>query len=454
VNLASGETKKKSDLITTLSPGVGVHGAGGRVNLNLSYTAEQSIYKRESGRDDLHHSLTAAGAAELWQRQLFFDAQAAIFRQLISPTQGVSATPGVSAVNSADTMSFSAGPRFLHHIGPYVDTVSTITHSEVHSTPTNAANASGTLSATALGAANSDTTTNSANFAATSGREFTRLQWSLTTGASKTDRGRDQPGVDSKTVDTNYTYIINRKYALLAGLGWQQINDSTLAQPVRGITWSVGARLTPGPRTSFSLNYNDRDNSKFFSFNGSYLISSRTTFTASYGESLTFSQQQLASSLAFLGVAPDGTFIDTRTGLPFNPGNQDFALQTQTSRTTTFTATLIGTRGRNTFSAAFSHADQTTDATGMVQVTNNGTVTWSRQINHRLTGSLAFNYQTTDQTPVALSSNRLVGTVTFNYLLTPTATAALAASTSRLDSTDSAQNTSETSVTLTLRKTF
>ncbi len=454
VNLASGTAKKKSDLITTLSPGVGINGAGGRVNLNLNYGANLDIYKRESDRNDLHHTLTATGTAELWQRQLFLDANAAIFRQLINPAQGSSLTPGVGAVNSADTMSFSVGPRFLHHFGSYVDTVSTFTHSEVSSTPAQGANASGNLSTAALNAANNDTVTNSSSFSASSGRAFSTLQWSATLQSSKTDRGEFQPGIDSKSVDTTYTYNISRQYALLAGLGWQDIRDNTLSQQIHGLTWSVGGRLNPGPRTSFTLNFNDRDNSQFFSFNGSYLLSTRTAITVSYGETLTFSQQQVSNSLAFLGVAPDGSFVDIRTGLPFNPGNQDFALQSQTSRTKTFAATLSGTRGRNTFTGVFSHADQTTDATGAETITYNFSGTWSRPINRRLSGSVGITYQRTEQMVTTQTDNRFVGTLSLNYALTPTASAALAANTSRLDSTSAAAETTETSLTLSLRKTF
>ncbi len=459
VNLATGNTKQVSDFITTLTPGVGVSAQGGRVNLNLDYSADQTLYKRESGRDDLSHNLTASGTAELWKQQLFFDANAAIFRQVINPTLATSATPGVNAVNSADTTSFTGGPRFLHHFGPYVSTVSTITYSDVSSTPTNGATAAGNLSTAALTAANQSTKVLSETFQATSGRAFTQLQWSATAQESKTDRGADLPGIDSKTANTNYTYIISRKYALLAGLGWQHIRDNSLAQQIHGVTWSAGFRLTPGPRTSLSVNYNHRDNSQFFSFNGSYRLSSRTTFTTSYDQSLTFSQQQVANGLAFLGVAPDGTFIDTRTGLPFNPTTQNFALQNQTARTTTFTAGLQGTRGRNTFNVLFSHADQMTDATGADQVTNNASLTWTRQINRRTSGTLGFNYQITDQTQgVAtagpVTSNRLVGTASLAYQLTETATASLSLNTSRLDSSDPTLNTNETAVTVSLRKTF
>ncbi len=460
VNLATGDTKKKSDLITSLSPAVSVVGAGGRVNLNLNYVANLSLYKRESNRDDLSNNLTATGTAELWQRQLFFDANAAIFRHAINPALATSATPGVNAVNAADTASWQAGPRFLHHFGSYVDTVSTITHSEVSGKATSAANANGALSSAALGAANTSTRINATTFRATSGRAFTRVLWSATANDTRTGRGDELSGIKSKTINSNVTYVINRQYALLGGLGWQDVKDATLNQPPHGITWNVGVRLNPGPRTSFTVNYNHRDNSNFFSFSGAYRLSTRTTITTSYDEALTFTQQQIATSLAF--AVPDplnpGQFIDSRTGLPFSPGALDFAAQSQTSRTTTFRMGLNGSRGRNTFSAVFSHADRTTDQptgqTGTAQTTNNVSLTWTRQINHRLSGALTANFQTTDQQPNNENDRRLVGSVSLNYLLTPTATATLVANTSRLDSNVESRVTNETSISLALRKRF
>ncbi len=460
VTLATGNEEKKSDLITTLAPGVHVVGNGARLNLNLNYLAEVDIFKKLSSRDDLHHNLTATGTAELWQRQLFFDANAAIFRQLINPSDASSLTPGVGAVNAADTTSWQAGPRFLHHFGPYVDTVSTITHSEVHSAPTNGANASGTLAPASLTAANADTRVNATTFQASSGRAFTRVLWSATAQETKTGRGDELPGIDSKSVNGNVTYVINRQYALLGGLGWQDIEDSTLNNPPHGITWSVGLNLNPGPRTNFTVNYNHRDNSNFFSFNGAYRLSSRTSITVSYDEALTFSQQNTATALGFLQPDPlnPGTFIDVRTGLPASFGAQNFALQTQTSRTTTFTAALHGTRGRNGFTVLFSHADQTTDQataqTGNQQTTNNASLQWTRTINRRLSGTVAANYQTTDQQPGDVSDRRFVGSLSLSYLLTPTATASLIANTTRLDSSDPTRETSENSITLSLTKRF
>src|SRR5690606_31687847 len=118
------------------------------------------------------------------------------------------------------------------------------------------------------------------------------LLWGLTVLNSKTTNEGDEPTERERRIDTDYTYIINRHVSLLAGLGYEDIEDPTLGSQPKGVTWSAGFALQPSSRTSMRFTAGERNGGSNFDFEGSHILSARTSIQATYRESIETSQGQ------------------------------------------------------------------------------------------------------------------------------------------------------------------
>src|SRR5690606_18741573 len=54
------------------------------------------------------------------------------------------------------------------------------------------------------------------------------------------------------------SYQVFSNFALLAGTGWEEIDDPTLREEPDGLIWNVGFEYRPRPRSSFRLTYGRR----------------------------------------------------------------------------------------------------------------------------------------------------------------------------------------------------
>src|SRR5688572_25215237 len=73
VTLAPSD-RKQSDLITQITPGIRIDGAGARVKLNLDYRASRLLYANQSGSNSTQNFLNARGTVEAIEKWFFVDA--------------------------------------------------------------------------------------------------------------------------------------------------------------------------------------------------------------------------------------------------------------------------------------------------------------------------------------------------------------------------------------------
>jgi uncharacterized protein (PEP-CTERM system associated) len=382
--VAPDNAERNSELTTTLTPGVTVRGTGARVQAAADYGLNANFFKNGTQADSFRNELTSTGRAELWEQSIFVDAQASVSRQVVDSTAASSSSTTGRENNRATTIAYNVGPSFRHHFGTWLETESRIDYSQVD----------------VDNATVSNTRTLDERFTAHTGREFGRLQIGLEGVNSKTMREGNSPAIRRQTVDTGYSYALSRQVALLAGVGYEHIEDATLIDPPVGITWNVGAALTPDPQTSFRITGGERYAARNIDMDASYRLSSRTQFRASYRQLLLTTQQLIARDITRIGIDPNDPtqtqLIDLDTGLPFVPGNESFSLQSNTVRSDRFQAGVLATRGRNNYNLQGNVEKRKTEATGIQQFVVGTTLGFGRQLTPRTRGSVNANYSNID----------------------------------------------------------
>jgi uncharacterized protein (PEP-CTERM system associated) len=458
--LRNDSQDRNSELVTTVTPAISVRGTGGRANLAADYTYERLFHLRESERNGPRNSLNATGSAELWDKVFFMDGAAQISQQVANTLGPVSQSQANLGVNTVETRTWSLGPRFLHHLGTWAETISTIKHTELSTSQDSTIGTPTTATGSPIAG---KTTTNQTRFVMNSGRRFTQVLWSVTTDQTKTSR-EDLPHRKDTLGRVDLTYVVNRQMSLLAGVGWQWIDDESVTNEPKGPIWSIGTEYRPGRRTTLRFNYNHQYDNEFFTYSGVYNISPRTSFHFDHTDSVQTSSQPIQDNLAFIGIGPGGELIDLRTGAPYNPALNPTGLQDETIRFKVWTAGFNSQSGRNNYGLHFARNISTTERTGQ-EVTQNAIVaTFSRQLSRRTTGRLSANYRISESTegttPTAATaatqgaSTNLLISGGLAYTLTPEMSLDFTVNMNRFSIENSDNDVRENAASITLRRTF
>lgn len=455
-NLDANDADPNSDFLTRVAPGISISGQGGRASLNLSYDLSQTFSHLGTQDTETNNNLAATGQIEIWKRVVFIDASAAI-SQAITSTQGASSNSVAGEnVNRTETRTATISPYFLHHFGTWVETESRMTLSGV------------TTEDTVV----EDVFTQSQQVRINSGRRFQTFTWSFDTLNSKTQNSGDEPSSRQRRADFNGSYIVNSKVSLLGGVGLEDIEDTDLDSQPSGLTWNAGFALRPSSRTSARLTYGKRDGTDSFDFEGSHQLSTRTSITASYSESIETSQQQTIGDLSFLvpitpaaaaalGFPPGTTLVDLRTGAPLTTAqgldiqNGAFGLEEDTFRQKSFRLNLSGSRRRNTFNGGLFWEEREFEFTDRVESAYGGNFGMSRTLSQRLNGNFSFAYTHTDNGDlVERSEDEISGSTGLSYQVRNDIRANLTYSLTFRKVNNSPEDLMENAVTLGLTKTF
>ena len=216
------------------------------------------------------------------------------------------------------------------------------------------------------------------------------------------------------------------------------------------------------PRTTLQFAYNSQFDSKFFTYSGAYNVSSRTSLSFSHTENVQTTSQILAQNLAFITLSSDGTLVDSRTGLAFNPALNPPGLQTETVHQKTWIANFSSTLGRNRYNAALNRTESTVERTGQVTTSSGVALTYGRSLTHRLNGTVSVNYQIADTSnaPATVapgtqsSTTNLLVSGNLAYSLARNTSLNLNVHTSNFDAGDPTRNTHEKAASITLSRTF
>ena len=371
-NVELDNAAKESDWITTVTPSVSISGQGARLQASIFYSAAYLYFARsDTQRDDLRHNLSANLSTELINDYLFVDAGAGISQEFLDRRAAISGSDANITENRATVQNYRISPYAVYHFEDFANAVLRYQFSHQRSSDDRQINNTG-VSFT-------DSTEHVASFTLSSGRRFNRLGWDLTTVYSHEDRSTLFENNESYSAPLGLSYRVSRYLTLLASGGYQDNSGSGDLANRTGETWDVGFILTPGPRSSVSVRYGRQYEDDSFSVNASYRFSPQTALTVTYRDILTTSQGSLRDRVLASNdqVGESVRFI---------------TLNDAVTREKRWQAVLTGERGRNSFSISAFHEKVLADATANQEKAWGGSVSWSRQINRRLTSAVSANY--------------------------------------------------------------
>jgi uncharacterized protein (PEP-CTERM system associated) len=369
--------QEKSDFVTTISPGASVRGSGRRLQLNFDYDPEQVFFLKNSDENELRQRFRGLTSAELLEQLLFFEASGSVNQQFTNNTGAIGGTTLTTSNNLSTVQTYSLGPVLRNHLGTFADTELRYTFSAV----------------TVEGDNVSDTTTNALSFLMRSGRDFSTIGWTFTANASEAERSGgintfDGTKTERQLAKLDTQYALNSALSLLAGAGYEKIEDPTLNEQPDGEIWDVGFQYRPNSVSSARFTAGQRFDGANYNLDVDYRPSPSTRFRAGYVQQINTSQGLAVQNLNSLGVSRGGVLIDQQTGRPFLPGDPRFGLNDAAFRQDRFTAGFETSSLRNQYTIDIFDEKRDFDS----QVANN---THSRGINlgfnRSLTPLLSFN---------------------------------------------------------------
>lgn len=382
VNSSSGSSgsgaKKESDLITRLTGGVILSGTGRRAQVNLNYSLTQELHADHSELDGLSQQAAATGTAEIIKDSIFVDGRGSISRVPIDRGGQVSATGRNTGSNQQDYYLYSISPYWRHRYAGFAESELRLTRSQSFtSTPSSSGSGTGTTGRA------SDTESHSASALLSSGSDFTRFLWRLS--GSATESKRDRGTLTSLNADATTQYNLNEDFGLLGTVGIDDVDDPGLTRDVSGPYALGGFVWTPSDRTRLRFQAGWRYDDISFSGDARWDITARTSFNASYSESVGLAIDQLLGALGETQIDPRGRFVDRLTGQAFTGrGIGGLPLTDNLTLTKRFQAGIATTWTRDSINLGYAHIEQDT-----ITGDNPGTVTGP---GLRKEDSLFFNF--------------------------------------------------------------
>lgn len=449
----------ESDFVFTARPGLQLRGNGGRLKVNLNASASAEHYASTDGLDGYTPQLTGTANAELWENHLFLDASTSYRRSTLSRNGAVSTTDRNLGSNQSDVFTIGLSPSLIFNFARWAQSE---TRFNATQTMYDVLNQNDDPAA----GSTSDSTTYGVSQTIQSGSKFQKFGWSLKASQTrnKRDSGTSNSGAGNTFKSTNaeasVQYAIYRWLTPNFRAGIDRFSDNSLNSGGnrQGKYWLVGVDLRPGPRSSLSFGVGRRFDDVTYNGSFSYRISSALNVSGNYSESVTTQQQLESDPFQFVGTDQFGNLIDTRTGLPLQPGDPGFdqSFTDVVFRSRNFRMGLSGSRLRNTYSLSWfvSKRDTNGSATPRNATTAGFSGSFSRQLWPDLRVSINGSYSDTSDNSAPDSRRYQIGS-SLNYTLSESLSTGL--SVQHLNRhTDGPGDTTltENSVVLTVRKTF
>lgn len=375
------DNQKEAGLTPTATYTIAGTGQSGRA---LFATDSRITFRGQTDQwdADIDQRITALGRLEIVRDRLFLDGLVTSFQDLVNANSSVSANPnsGRNSTNSVST--FAISPVYQEKLGTWADTQLAYQHSEIL--------ASGN---------NDDASLDSLRFAAVSGARFSVWKPTFATGWVDYRERLAQPtnskdDVETVFIELDNQFQITRNYALLALVGYNEVDAPTSTRDLSGFYWSLGILATPNQRTSINFRFGQRYDE--FGVDGvlSYLVTPSLTFRMSAAHSVGTSLVRSGAGFQRLTIATLQGGLGGATGLPsgfLRNNNLDDGLSTQQS----VGLGLVGTYGRSIITVGSNFNNRTFDNGDDVTWTSRAA--WTRQLSRLMTFNLSVAYRFVDQ---------------------------------------------------------
>lgn len=349
-NVYAGGGPKASDMLTATTPALAVTGDSRNVQLRFDGNYTYDKYLINPRLDGGMYSASGNAQANLWDKVLLVDWRSAVDVQPVDPQGAHSLIPRTLDSNQTEVINSSISPYLQRDFGGFARgevryRLSIADFASLGSGPMSRTNPA--LSASVVPAP-ANTLTNEISYSLDSGSSFNRMSWGLDGSESRTEQSGAPTTQTSNTVSSEYKVI--RQIGVIGRFGYESMTSTVSEAPAggersaaRGIIWRIGPRLTPGPRTTITLEYGRRYNGTYWSGSAQYKISADSTLNLTHDVTTTTQQQQLNANLNQLTVGPDGSLVGSG-----NPNQLSFPFTNQVYVDETTRLALSRERGRNT----------------------------------------------------------------------------------------------------------
>lgn len=434
-NVNQAHAPRKPDLVSFLSPGIGIAGDLPRVKLTLDLAPTLSIYARSGSLNSLTNQMDGLGNVTVVPDLAYIDLRTVAGVHSLygglgggggiggsgsatatsqSGTTGLAGNgQGLTKSNEVQTTSFSVSPYLLRRFGEWgsgrlgyslgvtqSDSLSGFTASPI---PSGGANAQTLV-----------TNEQTAHFVTGDILEYLQdsidadiIQNQTTSGAGVPNT---QTGIPAHTtqrtsstrqiVTDQVNYQVNRNISVFASGGHEDIRYSgPSGQSIRGLTWSFGTTVTPSPDSELTLSYGHQNGFNSLTANGHFVLGARTVATVSYGSTLGTQLENVQGQLNLATANGNGGLANGQTGGQLFGNTNALGVQDGVFRTTTLTVGTQTALDRDIISINFLMAKQT--STNAVSASSSGSksvsVSWLHEMRPDMTVSGSFSYGIQDQ---------------------------------------------------------
>jgi uncharacterized protein (PEP-CTERM system associated) len=451
-NVLLTATNRRSDFVTTLSPGIAVNGESPRLQARLDYSPTVQLYALTPDLNFIGQNLYANGTATVVPELFFLDARGLLSMQPTLPGLGtaltatsvpsllgpsfVNASQGIPKSQLAQVSSFSASPYLARRFDGVGTAELRYSFSDTN-TDINGTQGLGLLTPAGTAPQNASQTTNEATAVFVTGENLGRMQSRVLLDAAQSSGiGANQGNQLIGTIDS--AYAVTERIAALATIGHEQLNFGGLPRThIDGLVWGLGTKLTPNPDSTIVVSYGRRNGVTAPYASLLYNITARTTLSASYTAGLSTVNQEIANNLAVSDINQAGQTLDVRTALPLLISNPTLGLPSGLFRNKQFAASLHTDFERDHITLSFNRAEmmlvaQSTPGSGVSESSLQANIEWSRELNPRTTATLGFGYANIDfaapantinfAAPANTQETIFTSNVSVTYLFTPSLT--------------------------------
>lgn len=338
----------RADVGTIINPSLLISGESTRLQGTFVYSPAATLYAQEGSANSIAQNFNGNLHATLVPEALFLDARATGSMVLGQGGYGGN-TFGVSPQQLTQTYAFQISPLVQHRFdGTGIAELGYTFADTIFDNGTN------TPTVTPFGtvAPNQNQITNAAHLGFQSGENFGRLQFGGLLAGSQSTGG--DLGVSHRNEATaSLAYGVTREIILTGSLGYEDIHyGGTAPINIHDMTWSVGTRLLPNPKSRIELSYGHHDGANSFTFNGTYQIGPRLVLSGRYSKGISTAAEDLQNALSASKLDPYGNPIDAVTGVPIMLEDNFFGTTASVDRIERYSASIAYLLDRDTFTLA------------------------------------------------------------------------------------------------------
>ena len=389
------------DLITRISPSIGVSIDAARITGSLFYAPSIDFYAYHGNQNNIAQNLNAAATAVLVPDWLFLDVRAYASQASITGYNGPNTVTPVSQSNQVQTTSFSAAPTLRHTFGSTATVeAGTIFSRTAYNSGNNTViinNGFGNIAEQL----NQTQITSEEHASVSTGEDFGRFNDTLSGYASQSTGQGTLTTAHQQVFSNHLAYAVSYSVILTASIGHETIHyGGPTPYNLNDVIWSGGVRLLPNPDSTIDVGYGRQQGDTSFYLNANYAWSPQTHVFATYTEGIGTNAGFLQNAVSGTTVGPNGVTFNPITNTPVLLNNNFAGTRPGLFRTKTASAGVLLVHPRDIYNLTFNYTDSTQLVTGVEGSTANnsntstyGSISWSHDLSTDLRSNALLQYR-------------------------------------------------------------